>query len=478
MVLRSFQCLLTLALAVVAVSAAGPPDWNSRLLVLTEDASTASTHSRLLKSLRDKGYTIDVRDVSTASSEEVALNAKGESKSTYRYGGVVLLCPTSTALPKKLPLMSLERFIDRGGNVFFSSSGGYSSYVFSLAKAIGVDLDDGATRVVDHVNYHAELDGGQHTYVKAGGIADSAYVFGAVPAPSSIVFHGPGASLNDDNELIEPLLWGSGASFSYTPGERVSANPHEAGSATILAAALPTRSGGRVVYFGSYDALSDTTADIAGSAHADAMGALAGWTFGYTGVLRAVNLRHRTAREGGSSNGYRVKDEILFAIDIQAWDGARGVWGQYAADDVQLELVMLNPWVRMRLQSVGNGDVSSYTALVPVPDQIGIYKFYISYHRVGVSPVEVTEVVPIRPFLHYEFRRFIPMAYPYYAACFVMMASVFMLGIALNFGKLSMSSLGDVATSPVKKSALDERSSGQRPASRLRKRNKDDVTAS
>jgi oligosaccharyltransferase complex subunit beta len=145
-------------------------------------------------------------------------------------------------------------------------------------------------------------------------------------------------------------------------------------------------------------------------------------------------------------------------VDIQAWNGAEARWGSFSANDIQLEFVMLNPWVRTRLTQVGNGDNSTYKATVPVPDQIGIYKFLISYHRPGVSGLEVSQVVPVRPYLHNEYPRFIPMAYPYYAAAFAMLLSVFLLGIVLLFGSAPTLVAGSL-------SALDEPAAASRRTS-------------
>jgi oligosaccharyltransferase complex subunit beta len=434
---RIASVALLAALLAGLCAAAGPPEQSAQLLVVTDSAETAMTHSRLLASLRDRGYHATIVAASSATAADLALAAPGAAATEYRYGGVLVLCPTAAGMAKKLSVKALGRFADRGGSLFVSGGGGHSAWLGQLAKAFGVDVDESSRRVIDHQRAVPGLDGGDRTWVTAGGRAASEHLFGA--GGGDVVFHGPGASLFADNELIESVIWGGGSSYTGVPGAEVTALPHEAGSGTVLAAALSTRVGSRFVYFGSYDALGDAAFEAAGDGHAGALTHLAAWAFGHAGVLRARNLRYSTDRAGAAEDGFRVKDEISFAVDLQAWDGGRGAWGEYAADDVQLEFVMLNPWVRVRLAAVGNGDKSTYVGAVQVPDQIGIYKFRIAHHRTGVSGVEVQEVVPIRPFLHNEYRRFIPMAYPYYAACFLMLASVFLLGVALNYGNAAVS---------------------------------------
>lgn len=444
--------LAVLALLFSLASAVGPPSQGSSLLILADSPSTETTHAQFLTSLRDRGYSITVAVPDDARGADLSLNAPGKPSNEYRYGGIVVLCPTATGMEKKLPLDVLLRFVDNGGNLFLAGGGGYSKWLVTVAKAFGVSLDGPRSRVIDHQRSVPELDQGDRTWVTAGGRTHSPYLFGNTPG--DVMFHGPGAGLFVDNELVDTVLWGSGSSYTGEPGKTVATLPLESGSATVLAATLMTRIGSRFAFFGSYDALSDAVFQVAGAGHVDALTSLAAWSFGHRGVLRAQNLQYWTEREGAEEHGFRVKDDIVVAVDIQAWDGDRAVWGEYQADDVQLEFVMLNPWVRTRLTQTGNGDNSTYTAIVPVPDQIGIYKFRIAYYRPGVGGLELEKVVPIRPFLHNEYRRFIPMAYPYYAACFTMLASVFMLGLALNFGNAAVGTASGIGNS-----GLDESTS-------------------
>ena len=92
---------------------------------------------------------------------------------------------------------------------------------------------------------------------------------------------------------------------------------------------------------------------------------------------------------------------------------------------------MLNPWVRTRFKSLGNG---TFRAEVKIPDQIGIYKFVLAHYRAGISPIAFQHVVPVRPFLHNEYDRFLLQAVPYYTSAFSMIVGVLLLGfVFLNF---------------------------------------------
>jgi oligosaccharyltransferase complex subunit beta len=418
------------------VLAAGPPGSDPRLLVLTESLDAAAAHTRLLDALRARGYHLDVRPAGDAS---VALRRDGE----LVYGGLLLLCPTAAAaaVKRSITVADVERFVDAGRSVLVVAAPRFSAFTQAAAQAVGVDLDDSEAVVIDHqrpFSAAAATDkdrtaAAASSFVRSGGRVNSSFLFGSAADGSDIVFHGPGGQLFADNELVDSVLWGSGSSFVYKPATRVTTNPHASGTATVLAATLSTRVGGRMAYFGSLEALSDQVFALADPDHETAVTAFAAWTFGHSGVLRARNLHYSTDRPGSDENGIRVKDTIDFSVDIEAWDGDSSQWVPYIADDIQLEFVMLNPWVRMRLQHAGPGK-ATYTAKVPVPDQIGVYKFSIAYHRPGVSSIVLEHVVPVRPFLHNEYPRFIPMAYPYYAASFCMLSAVFLLGLVLMYG--------------------------------------------
>ncbi|KDD72919.1 oligosaccharyltransferase [Helicosporidium sp. ATCC 50920] len=100
--------------------------------------------------------------------------------------------------------------------------------------------------------------------------------------------------------------------------------------------------------------------------------------------------------------------------------GADGSLAPHVSDRLQVELRMLDPYVRTTLAHRGNG---TYRAEVAAPDVYGVFKWELRSDRRGWSSVREAVVVPIRPFRHDEYDRFILQAYPYYASAIVMMAS-------------------------------------------------------
>eukprot|EP00455_Lapot_gusevi_P035718 TRINITY_DN3958_c0_g1_i3.p1 TRINITY_DN3958_c0_g1~~TRINITY_DN3958_c0_g1_i3.p1 ORF type:complete len:160 (+),score=54.67 TRINITY_DN3958_c0_g1_i3:391-870(+) len=157
------------------------------------------------------------------------------------------------------------------------------------------------------------------------------------------------------------------------------------------------------------------------------------WTFQEKGLLRAENVTHHLA---GSlelnPSTYRVKDVVVYSVDIVEWDGESKRWVPFVADDVQLEFVMLDPYIRTTLKHNGAGRFSTE---FQVPDVYGVYQFKIHYNRLGRTVLDLATQVKVRPFAHNEFERFIPAAYPYYASAFSMMAGFFIFGIVFLYNK-------------------------------------------
>lgn len=437
-----------------------PPSPRSpSVLVVGESGDVQHTHSQFLSALKDCGRTIAFKD---ASDPSIQLRKDG----SYLYGGVVILAPHAS-LQSKLPVSRVMDFVDAGGDLFVATDTGYSSYTDKLVEALGVDLDDRSHVMIDYQHQHESLHDSNRTFIRAGGWVRT--VFSppgpAVSAkldddsgtcgPNDVVFHGAGGTLFTDNELVQPLLWGSGSSFGREPGSvnELSKIPRVAGSGAILAAGVNTRVGSRATWFGSMRALSDEVLEKAGSAHAAAVKSMAQWALAESGVLRIARVAHGRAEDGspGGSGGpadYRVKDVVEFVVQVQQWDGGKGEWVGFETDDMQVEFVMMNPWVRARLRTeAGSGGV--YKARIQVPDQIGVYKFKVEYVRPGYSSLFLEKVVAVRPFLHNEYERFIPMASPYYVASLSMMVGVIILGVVLLFGgdDIAWLSNGDDASS-------------------------------
>ena len=93
-------------------------------------------------------------------------------------------------------------------------------------------------------------------------------------------------------------------------------------------------------------------------------------------------------------------------------------WIPYQAKDVQLEIIMLDPYVRTTLKQ----EQQTLKTTVRLPDVYGVFTLKVNYKRAGLTYLTAEDQVSIRPFRHNEYPRFLTAAYPYYASTFSMIA--------------------------------------------------------
>lgn len=78
--------------------------------------------------------------------------------------------------------------------------------------------------------------------------------------------------------------------------------------------------------------------------------------------------------------------------------GAAGSWGILVSHLLDVACAVLT--MTLHLQA-------TFSTQVKVPDQYGVFKWVLQYHRQGYSYIDMSETVPIRPFRHDEYERFI-----------------------------------------------------------------------
>eukprot|EP00177_Eucheuma_denticulatum_P007481 GFKZ01013622.1.p1 GENE.GFKZ01013622.1~~GFKZ01013622.1.p1 ORF type:complete len:432 (-),score=70.87 GFKZ01013622.1:377-1672(-) len=409
--------LLALILAPAPSQAA-----STDVLVVVDDDTIAETHSTFLSTVSSLNRTMHVKPAASTSS--IPLVSDGE----YLYGTVILLCPTAAKMDRRLPLASLLRFLDAGNNLFAVSAHGYSDYMSKVVEAMGVDLDNKHHRVIDHQHVAELLDDGSRTFVHAGGVVESEYLFGEGKiAGGDVVFSGPGATLFKDNELVDAVVWGSGSAYSVGGDKAMVRVPRAVGSGCVFGAAVGMRTGGRAGYWGSLEALGNEAMGKY-ERHGTGMRSFLGWSMGEGGKLRVGRRRWEVLDADGRME-VRVGDVVRFEVEVEEMVG--GEWRAWEGGDMQVELGMLNVWARKRLVKA---EGSWMRAEILVPDRIGVYSFRVEYWRVGMGAVSLREEVPVRPFLHNEYERFIGMAGPYYAGAFSMLVGVWLMSLVVLWG--------------------------------------------
>ncbi|CAO3645821.1 unnamed protein product [Cunninghamella echinulata] len=142
------------------------------------------------------------------------------------------------------------------------------------------------------------------------------------------------------------------------------------------------------------------------------------WTFQEKSVLKIMDHRHHKEDGFEALEWYRIKDSIVYLIEISEYKD--GKWVPYHANDVQLEVIMLDPYIRTTLKEEQTKDdqhhYGRFVGHVKLPDVYGVFTLKVNYKRPGLTYLLAEDVVAIRPFRHNEYPRFLTAAYPYYVS--------------------------------------------------------------
>ncbi|CAG9585825.1 unnamed protein product [Danaus chrysippus] len=404
-------------------------------LVLVDNLNIRETHSLFFKSLQERGYTLTFK---LADDANLVLSKYGE----YLYKNLIVFAPSVVEFGGQLDTEAITRFIDDGGNVLMAGSSAAGDVYREIASECGFEMDEESAAVIDHFNYDS-LDEGDHTriVVSPKNLIDAPTIVGTHNT-QPLLFDGTGLILDKDNSLVLPILTADSTAYSYNPKNQVKEYPHAVGRKTVLIAALQARNNARIVFSGSLFFFSDEAFNSPVSkVHGDKIKAalsgnkqlsihLSQWVFGERGQLRVQSVHHQRQGDKQSSNTYTITDTVVYRIEIE--ELKNGKWQPFEANDVQLEFVRIDPFIRTTLQKKPNG---IYEAIFKVPDVWGVYQFKVDYDRVGYTRLYHSTQVSVRPLQHTQYERFIPSAYPYYVSAFSMMIGVFLFSFVFLYYK-------------------------------------------
>jgi len=304
--------------------------------------------------------------------------------------------------------------------------------VREIASECSIEFDDSETFVIDHFNYDSS-DSGSHTLLAVDNfVKDAPVVLGKDAISAPVLFRGVGQDIEEDSQLLFAVLSGSETSYSANPAESVD-ELHVAGKKTVLFSVLQARNNARVGFSGSLDVFSDNFVKAPAqkvngkkfdkSGNEQFINQVVTWIFQERGVLQVGNVNHHRVGEKEAPATYTIKENVTYSIEIQEYDGVTSKFVPFKANDVQLEYRMLDPYVRVTLKHDNNGKFSTTFTL---PDVYGIFTFKVDYVRKGYSFLQTIDRVPVRPFRHNEYERFIPSAFPYYAGATSMLVGLFL----------------------------------------------------
>lgn len=392
----------------------------NRVLVLLDSLSQQHSHSKFFNGLKDRGYELSFY---TADDPTLTLSEYGQ----FLYDHIVLFSPNIKEFGGLMDISSIIDFIDSGHNILIAADEHVSDPIRELAAEVGVEFDEEGKIVLDHlVNDIGDNDHGR-LIVEVGSKLKP--ILGVEKA-GPILYRGVGQTLakkSVESGLLSTVLASRGSAY---PAPK-----------TTLISALQARNNARVVISGSLSLFSDNffnspvkssdgSIEAAKSDNEKFCTELSKWVFKERGVLRYKNVKHHRVGESEAPEIYRVMDNITFSFDVEELSG--GKWVPFVTDDIQLEFIMLDPYVRKFLKADKNGH---YTLTFTVPDVYGVYTFRVDYHKFGYTSMFIETRTPVRPYRHNEYERFIEMAYPYYAGSFSMLVGIFLFSFVFLYHK-------------------------------------------
>ncbi|PWZ38464.1 Dolichyl-diphosphooligosaccharide--protein glycosyltransferase subunit [Zea mays] len=393
-----------------------------RLLVLLDDLAVRSSHSAFFGSLQARGFDLEFR---LADDPKLSLHRYGQ----YLYDGLVLFAPStplvdSTLFVSKASLYSMAgfggsvdqnavlEFIDAGHDMILAADSSASDLIRGIATECGVDFDEAKAMVIDHINYATMDVEGDHTLIVGDDLIQSDVILGSKKIEAPVLFRGIGHTANLSNSLVMKVLSASPSAYSANPKTKLSLPP----SLTGFLKSGVQKAGSKTRYerAGNEQFVTETSK----------------WVFHERGHLKAVNVKHHKVGETNEPGMYRINDDLEYSVEIYEWSGTS--WKPYVADDVQLQFFMMSPYV---LKTMSNDNKGLYSTSFKVPDVYGVFQFKVEYQRLGYTGLSFTKQIPVRPYRHNEYERFITSAYPYYTASFSTMCAFFIFSLVYLYHK-------------------------------------------
>ncbi|KAG6548466.1 hypothetical protein Mapa_009954 [Marchantia paleacea] len=407
---------------------------DQRVLVLLDDLALKSSHSIFFKSLTSRGYDLDFK---LADDSKLALQRYGE----YLYDALILFAPSVEGqLGGNLDVAAILDFVDSGHDLILAADAHTSDVIRDIATECGVDFDeDTEAVVVDHINFAVQSES-DHSLIVGDKLIESDVILGKDGIKAPVLFRGIAHSVNAASDLVVTVLSASPSAFSATPNAVMTAPPALTGTSISLVSVVQARNNARILISGSLDLFSDkffkSPVQKFGSSSRSASGneqlalELSKWTFHERGHLKAVNVHHQKVGEEDEPAMYRITDQLEYSVEIHEWTGKE--WRPYQADDVQVQFYMMSPYV---LKTMDHNAKGLYHTSFQVPDVYGVFQFKVEYKKLGYTSLTLSKQIPVRPFRHNEYERFIKAAYPYYGGAFSMMTGFFVFGIVFLYHK-------------------------------------------
>ncbi|KAI7862000.1 Dolichyl-diphosphooligosaccharide--protein glycosyltransferase subunit WBP1 [Spinellus fusiger] len=390
----------------------------NNVLVLLDSTAHRNAYSRLWQTLYDRDFKLSFI---SASEENIPLYYFGEPI----YQHILHFAPTtgSSATHKHINTIELVKFVNKGGNLLVAASKDVKQTVRDVASEFDIEFDPAGKHVFDTTAYNVSSE---HDIILTSQVVAPHSIIPKDLGAAPIVYSGIGLTVGQV-PLVNRVLSSEKSAFvakQYTKGVSDV-------DTVDLVGAFQARNSARATFVGSLDLFSDKFFDapvkrkqsngdvvkFKKSGNEAFVTELIKWTFQEKSVLKVIDHRHHKANHTEQPSYYRIKDDMVYALEISEYVDDH--WVPFKADDIQLEFIMLDPYIRTTLKQVPVGPQHHYgrfKAHVQLPDVYGVFTFRVNYKRAGFTYVLAEDVVAIRPFRHDEYPRFLTAAYPYYTS--------------------------------------------------------------
>ncbi|KAF2858083.1 dolichyl-di-phosphooligosaccharide-protein glycotransferase [Piedraia hortae CBS 480.64] len=426
--------LLSLLSFAASLSATG-----SNVLVVIEEEADKNKYRQFWTDLEQRGFNLDYK-----SPKESSLSLFAHGEPAYSH---LLLMAKSKGLGPALTPNLLVDFINRGSNIMLTLSGDAQvpSAIGNLLAELDISISpDRNSVVIDHFNYDVKSAGAKHDVLllPSPNFKHDKNFFAVdnlVAMPRVV-----GQALGNASPLLASVLHADSTAYPSNSNEELE-EMFAVGSQLSLVTAFQARNSARVTVLGSAEALEDkwfsASVQLPGgkaatrTSNQEFIKKLSQWAFKETGVLKAGPVRHMlnepvkagerdTAAIGHAySDIYRIKNDVTYSIELSEWTGDK--WTPFVPpfnDSVQLEVSMLSPFHRLNLKQSSQTENSTiFITSFRLPDQHGIFNFYVEYRRPFYTNVEEKRTVTVRHFAHDEWPRSFAIsgAYPWISGIWV-----------------------------------------------------------
>ncbi|KRZ83616.1 Dolichyl-diphosphooligosaccharide--protein glycosyltransferase 48 kDa subunit [Trichinella sp. T8] len=357
-----------------------------KILVLVDGMHVRETHSAYFEQLKNLGFEVTFR---MADDPTLVLSKYGE----LLYHHIAIFAPSTIEFGGAVNVPEIVDFVDHGGNVLVAGDSRIGQAIGSLAAECGFEFGENSTAMIDHFNKDEALDNGHHTtfFVNSENVAEADIIVEKKNL-APVVYRGTGLIRRENNPLTLSIMHAPRTAYARSlEGEAGMVNRKSLwrliGNNAVLVGAVQAKNNARVVFTGSLDMFSDEFINsnyvqeggkkIVPTGNRDFVKAISEWVFKRKGVLRVKSIRHHRSGELLPPPDYTIMDGVEYEIEVE--ELKNGVWVPYTVNDMQMEFVRIDPFIRMTMKS----KAGKYKANFKVPDVYGVYKFLVDYSRIG-----------------------------------------------------------------------------------------------